>query len=183
LDFKRSRNEWVCASALGILSYIKAFKKVCNAKGIKITVDRDDDDLAESIKTARDELRHITAQKVGFRNVWIATGIAIIGVLLMFSSLGALVNPTVQIPSGAKLIKFIAGNIIDNQIDTLFVVTALSMSFSMLIYKEHLIGALQWYKDMVRITLVIKNKNISGTMMLILSTIFGYAAYWVLTNY
>jgi hypothetical protein len=183
LDFKRSRNEWVCASALGIITYIKAFKKVCDSKGIVYTVNRDDDDLSESIKITRDELRHLTSQMVGFRNVWIATGIAIIGLMLMFSSLGAMVSPVVQIPSCAKLIKFISGNIIDNLLNTILVVMTFSMFFSVLIYKEYWIGKLLWHKDMIRLSVSIKYKFIAGAVLALFSAIFGYAAYWVLTNY
>lgn len=179
LDFKRSRNEWVCASALGILTYIKAFKKVCDAKSIKFTVNRDDNDLSESIRIAQDELRHQTSQKVGFRNFWIVTTIAIIGVMLMFSSLGAMVFPQVQIPSCAKQIKFIAGNIIDKPISTFIVVTIFSMIFSVIVYKEYWFGKLQWNKDIIRISVSIKNKYLSGTLMLMLSAIFAYLAYWM----
>ena len=183
LDFKRSRNEWVCASALGILTYIKAFKEVCRKKNIKISVDRDDDGLAESIKIARDELRHLTSQKVGFRNVWIATGLAAIGVLLMFSSLGSLVSPPVQIPSCAKLIKYISENIIDNQLSTILAVMSFSMVFSLLIYKEYWVGRLQWHKDMIRITLSFKYQSVSGIIMLVFCAIFFYAAYFIFIYY
>lgn len=179
LDFKRSRNEWVYSSALGVLSYIKAFKKICENRNIKITADRDDDNLSESIEIAQNELRHITTQKVGFRNVFITTMLAIIGVMLMLSSLGSIASPSIQIPSNGAIIKLVAGNIINDPANTFLAVLVISLVFSIYIYKDYWFGRSNWFKDVTRIFMSIRSQVVSGILMILTSVLLGLAAHEV----
>ncbi|MDP3875552.1 MAG: hypothetical protein Q8Q50_01080 [Methylobacter sp.] len=179
LDFKRSRDQWVCSSALGILSYIKAFKKVCQEKKMEITASRDDDDLSESIKITENELRHITSQVVGFRNTLVTITLAIVGVILMLSSLGTIANPTIQIPSCARFIRFVSGSIINSPTNTFLTVSLISLGVSSIIYRDYWMGKLTWPKDSTRILIGFRNQVVSGGIMLLLSAIFAYAARWI----
>jgi hypothetical protein len=177
LDFKRSRNEWVYSSALGVLSYIKAFKKVCDERDIKITVVRDDNDLSESIEIAQNELRHITSQKVGFRNAFITTMIALIGAMLMLSSLGTIANPAVQILSNATFIKLVADNIINNPFNIILVVLVISQGVSMYIYNDYWFGKTNWFKDITRLFMSCRSQVLSGVLMILMSIILAMFAF------
>lgn len=177
LDFKRSRNEWVYSSALGVLSYIKAFKKVCGERDIKITVVRDDNDLSESIEIAQNELRHITSQKVGFRNAFITTMIALIGAMLMLSSLGTIANPAVQILSNATFIKLVADNIINSPFNILLVVLVISQGVSMYIYNDYWFGKTNWFKDITRLFMSCRSQVLSGVLMILMSVILAMLAF------
>jgi len=177
LDFKRSRNEWVCSSALGVLCYIKAFKKVCQEKGIKTTAVRDDDDLSKSIEITQNELRHITSQKVGYRNAFITTMLTIVGAILMLSSLGTLADPPIKIPSCATFIKIVAGNILNYPFNTFLVVSVIAQFVSMYIYYDYWFGKLTWFKDVTRLFMSCKNQVISGILMIFISVMFALFAY------
>jgi hypothetical protein len=179
LDFKRSRNEWVYSSALGVLSYIKAFKKVCKERRIKITAGRDDEDLSESIKTTQNELRHITSQKVGFRNALITITLAIIGAMLMLSSLGAVQKPALDIKANDEFVKSVADSIINNPYNTFLGTLIVSLSISTYIYNDYYFGKLNWIKDVGRLFMSIKNQTFSGALMIAISLIIALVTFGV----
>lgn len=177
LDFKRSRNELVCSSALGVLSYIKSFKSVCKNKNFALSAIRDDSNLSESIKISQDELRYATAQRVGFKNTLIATLLAMLGVFLMLSSLVPLVKPDIKIESDAFAIKLVANEIINQPLRTLVFVLIVSLCYSTYTYWEYKIGSLTWFKNMTRIMQTIKSQVTSGVVMLSFSFLAGFCAY------
>lgn len=180
LDFKRSRNQWVCSSALGVLCYIKEFKKICKRNSIEITVLRDDENLSDSIKIAQDDLRHISSQKVGLRNAILTSLLAILGVMLMLSSLGTLIRPVIEISSSETIIKTIAEWIINSTFNTLIVVTLCSGFISILIYKDYVFGRSNWFKDVTRIFQCFKSQIISGFLMIAFAILIAFIVYRVL---
>lgn len=183
LDFKRSRNEWVCSSAIGILTYIKSFKAVCKKNNLQLSVSRNDDFLMESIKTAQEELRHLTLQKTGYRNFSIATGIGLLGLTLMFSSLYGVVTPQIKVLSDAGFLRYLAESMVNTQINLIIYMLILTMIISMFVYKEFWFMRLSWNKDVLRIFIAFRTKWMAAAISLLISFLIFYFVYIIIGNY
>jgi len=179
LDFKRRRDELVCSSALGVLSYIKSFRHICEKRNLVLVTGRDDDNLCESIRVSQDELRHITAQNVGLKNAVIVTFLAILGVLLMSSALVPIVEtvPLKDIKKDSSLFVFVVNHVMGNPFRTSLVALLASVVYSAYTYYEYLVGKIGWFKNIVRILQSIRSQVISGGIMIALSMSSMYLVY------
>lgn len=183
LDFKRSSNQGVYSSALGVLAYIGAFRKICNKNGYSqncIMAGREDADLSESIKIRQDELRYNLEQNKRITNVITTSAISIIGVLLALSSLSSIVEPPIKITSEAHLLSFVADRFINYPIEaSLFILIGI-IGITFTLNWECILRDRSRFKDIARLIQGgIKNPVIAGILMLIISAGLAYLARFI----
>lgn len=181
LTFKRDQTEGIYSSSLGVLAYIKAFKKVCsddlNIKKESLVTSRDDDTLIESIKAAQDDLRFFSSQRQRMSDTIRTSILSMMGLILTFSSLGKLLHPPLEIHPDNYIISFIADTAINNTIYLIMAIGWLIISYSYVRNWGYCLRRYYWIKDVVKSVQGIKDQRISGIFVILLSAIIGVITY------
>lgn len=181
LEFKRDQSEGVFSSALGVLAYVKAFKKVVEKtpyNKIKFA-SRDDETLAESIKASQDDLRFKLAQKHRFFDLSRILLLSVFGSLLTFSSLIKVIHPIQRIESNNHFIPFVADRIINHLLPTLAFLIIGLMSIVVVFNWQYISHRNNWVKDVARTFQGLKSQGFAGLVFIVFAFLVAKIAYFV----
>lgn len=181
LTFKRDKAEGIYSSALGVLAYVKAFKKICTddlgCQESELVTSRDDDALVQSIQAAQDDLRFISSQRHRISETIRSSLLSVLGLILTLASLANFISPAIKIQPENYFISFLADTAINN---TIYLVMAVGWGISSYSYVrnwDYCLRRYPWIKDAVRILQGIKNQNLAGLTLILIAVLLGFATY------
>ncbi len=174
-------------SSLGILSYIKSFRKICEYnKGKKLQPEWNIDYLESSILAAQESQRNILQVKIRAADLSRNIFIGLFGIIFSFVGLGSLMGTFTKDDTFKKIkphdfytetISFILQNPIWVLITILFMVFLIFTQVNIVNIKNH-----AWYRNLVRISLLFKQKR-AGFFVLFVSLLNILTIYFLLYLY